>query len=189
MTRSSSLWRLFHFHLYITVLQKISQSFRRLSLVCSFLTKEIIKVFVFVLKYRLVFGVSKYLGSVWYIYLKIKNCSLEVFVKIYVNEKMYKNMCNIGLKIKNDDLKTNTKHPLYFCFLFWAKEKNTESWTKIAKGASLLCCHLSYKLAWVIIELRKSWTEATEWWRKRIKCGTIYWVLVLRTFFFLKKYR
>ena len=31
------------------------------------------------------------LGSVWYMYLKTKNCYLKTFVKIHMSEKMYKN--------------------------------------------------------------------------------------------------
>ena len=33
----------------------------------------------------------KYLGSVWYMYLKIENYYLKIFVKIRVNEKVHWN--------------------------------------------------------------------------------------------------
>ena len=31
------------------------------------------------------------LGSVWYMYLKTKNCCLKIFVEIRVSEKVYRN--------------------------------------------------------------------------------------------------
>ena len=32
------------------------------------------------------------LGSVWYIYLKIENCCLKIFVEIHIGKKIYENM-------------------------------------------------------------------------------------------------
>ena len=45
-------------------------------------------------------GNFMYLGdvrcsSVWYMYLKIENIYLDTQVKIYVDEKIYKNMYNV----------------------------------------------------------------------------------------------
>ena len=33
--------------------------------------------------------------AVWYVYLKIENCCLKIFVKIRVSEKMCGNMYNV----------------------------------------------------------------------------------------------
>ena len=36
--------------------------------------------------------VTRHIGPVWYIYLKTENCYLKIFVKIYMDKKVYKNM-------------------------------------------------------------------------------------------------
>ena len=56
-----------------------------------------------------------YLGSVWYICLKTKNCCLKTFVEIRVGEKVWKYV-KCCLKTKTGCLKTQTKHPLNVSF-------------------------------------------------------------------------
>ena len=41
------------------------------------------------------FSYIKYLSDTYYMHLKIKNMCLKIYVKIRVNKKIYKNVCNI----------------------------------------------------------------------------------------------
>ena len=59
--------------------------------------KNYVKIYVMLFKnWKLLFeNINRLLGSVWYMYLKIKNCCLKIFLKIYVGEKVYENRWNI----------------------------------------------------------------------------------------------
>ena len=54
--------------------------------------KKIINIFLFLKK---IFLKLDNLGYVWYMWLKIENYYLKIFLKIHVNEKMYQNTYNV----------------------------------------------------------------------------------------------